>query len=87
MNVDRAERARIVEHDTRSITECEERSRESRQRIVDAIDLPIAGHTEMRVHDTTVVEHDELVLAPSLDGAYGRAGQRAKSWFRDPTPQ
>ena len=49
MKIDRAERTRVVEHDTRSIGEAQHGARESWQLVVDSIDVPIAGHTEMRM--------------------------------------
>lgn len=87
MNVDRAERPWVVKHDARSISKCEKRPRESRQLFVGAIDLPVAGHAEMRMHHAAVVEHDELVLSAPLDRADGRTGQRSKSRLRNASPK
>ena len=49
MKIDRAERTRIVEHNARSIGEAQYGARKSRQLLADSIDVPIAGHTEMRM--------------------------------------
>lgn len=79
MQIERAERARIIQHDARSVVEAEHRARKSRQVVGDVIEMPIAGHTEMGVQDPTVVEHDQLMLSAPFDPLYGRAAERPET--------
>jgi hypothetical protein len=79
MKVERAERARIIEHDARPIVEAQHRARESRQFVADTIDVPVAGHPEMGMEHTPVGERDELMLSAPLDRLHPRAAERSEA--------
>jgi len=55
MQIERAQGARIVEHDARAVVEHDRSAREARQRIGGTIQVPVAGHAKMRVQDAPVV--------------------------------
>jgi cation diffusion facilitator family transporter len=78
MQVERAERARIVEHHARAVVEGERGTREPRQRLIGATHDPIAGHAKVGVEDASVGEVNELVLTAALHVAHSRAMKRTK---------
>lgn len=75
MKIERAERARIVEHDARLIGEHDRGASEARKRIGGAIQVPVARHAKVGVQHAAVVEMNELVLASPFDGTNARAAQ------------
>lgn len=87
MQIERAQGARIVEHDARAVVEHDRSAREARQRIGGAIQVPVAGHAKMGVQDAPVVEANELMLPPSFDRVNARAPQRAKPRWRQAPPE
>jgi hypothetical protein len=76
MNIERRQRARIVEHDTRTIGETQCGAREPRKRIRCGADDPITIHAEVNMYDSTVIEMDELMLAAPFDVAHAGAAKR-----------
>jgi len=68
VEIERAQRARIIEHDARAIIENDRRARETRKRVVRAIEMPIARHAEMSVKHASIVERQQLMLAATFDG-------------------
>ena len=73
MKIERAEGARIVQHDACLVGEHDRGAREARQWIGGAIQVPVARHSKVGVQHAAVVEMDELVFASPLDGTYARA--------------
>ena len=87
MNVQRRERARILQHNSRSIREVESRARESRQWIGRRADDPITVHPEVNVKNPPVLEPDQLMLAATFDGSDMPAAQGTKGATPQSTPQ
>ena len=83
MNVNGRQRPRIVEHHARSVIETHGRAGESWQRIIASVDVPVAGHTKVRVKCSAIVEHDQLVFAAALHSAHHRSAQGPKPLLRD----
>ena len=68
MQIERAQCARIIEHDPRAIVENDRRARETRKRVIRVIQMPIARHAEMSVQHASIGEHQQLMLAATFDG-------------------
>jgi len=83
MDVERAQRAWIVEHDARPVVERHRGAGESRKRVIGAVNVPVASHAKVRVQRSPVVEHDQLMLTASVHGTHSRAGQGPKPVPRD----
>lgn len=73
MKIERAEGARIVQHDARLIGEHDRGASEARQWIGGAIQVPVARHAKVSMQHAAVIEMNELVLASPLDGTNARA--------------
>ena len=69
VQVERAERARVVEDDARAVGEVDRRASEPRQVVAGAIDVPVASHAKVRVKHASVVEEEQLMLSATLDVA------------------
>ncbi len=87
MDVERAEGARIDEHETRAISELEHGASEARQWCSDVSPLPVPIHAKMDMDDAPVIEMKELVLAASLDANDARARERPKHSRRHTPPE
>ena len=83
MQLQRAERAGVVEHDARTVIERQRGAREARKAVVRAVDGPVAGHAKVCVQHPSVIEMDELVLAAAFDGADAGATERAQACRRN----
>jgi hypothetical protein len=78
VQIERAKRAWILEDDARSVGEVDRRSRKSRQRLADDVDVPIARHAKVRVKHTSVFEEEQLMLSSALDVANASVLQRTE---------
>jgi hypothetical protein len=87
VHLERAEGARIHEHETRAVVEVEHGAREPRQLGIGAPMFPIAVHAKVHVHDAPVIQMKELVLAPSLNARDARADERTKDRGSHATPE
>jgi hypothetical protein len=87
MNRQRRQGPRVDECDPRSIRKVDRRARLCRKLIIDATDVPIAGHAEMDMNRATILELEHLVLASSNDARDGRTRQGAQSPRGDAPPK
>jgi hypothetical protein len=87
MDIDRRQRARILEYNPNLRSEMEDGTRESGKRLRCRSDDPISVHAKVNVKDTAIVETNELVLPSPFDRAHSRTGERAQRTARQPSPQ
>ncbi len=87
MQLERTERAWIVEHHASAVVERERGARETWQWICRAVDVPVAGHAKVRLEDAAVVQVDELMLAAALDVVHASSAQRAQTAGGQASPQ
>ena len=73
MKIERAERARIVQHDACLVGEHDRGACKARQWIGGAIQVPVARHTKVGVQYAPILEMNELVLASAFDSTNARA--------------
>ena len=87
MHVDRTEGARVDEDERAAVVEVEHGAREARQLDARLGQHPIAVHAEVRVHDSTVVQMQQLMLATSLDASDARTDERSQLCRLEPAAE
>jgi hypothetical protein len=78
VHVERRQRARILQHDAFTAGKMKNGTGESRQRLRGSSDDPIAVHPEVDMYNASVLEMQQLMFPPALDGANARAGECSK---------
>jgi len=78
MDIERRQRARVIQYDSYLGIEMEDGTREARHRLRRRFDDPIAVHAEMHMKDAAVIETNELMLPPPLDRTHARTGERTQ---------
>jgi hypothetical protein len=78
VDVERGQRARILQHDALTTGEMKDGAGESRQRLRRSADDPIPVHPEVNMYHASVVEMHQLMFATALDGANARPGKCSK---------
>jgi len=87
MYLERAQGARVVEHDTSAIGENDRRTCESRKRLACQANRPIAVHSEMREEHTSICEMNELMLAATFDRCNDGISERTRARHRQTSLQ
>lgn len=87
VDVDRRQRARVIQHDTHFWIEMENGPGEARHRVRRRANDPVSVHPEVDVQDATILEVNELMLPAPLDRAHPRTGQRSECAAGETPPQ